>query len=386
MGTDAWMNWRGFLSGNLELQNFEEDLQSDREFEGGSVTFGPYLLEGVVRLRTSGAPAGIGSAIRLRFGVHADLIRLPVVEGALVKANSDSYHGGGISDEIAALVCLALGVRLRAAGMSRMSLLGDPSSSIHFEVPRLAQPGPGREYIPEVLVRPADLRRLECLESFPVLDEGTQVAVIKAARSYAAGLWWANEDPNQAWLHLVTAVEVAAQHTTKVNDDPVSLVHSLWPELWTALGTATSEMREDVCKLVAPQMRATKKFIQFLTRYSPEPPLLRPQIGELDWEKLEQHVRVVYGHRSKALHEGRPFPLPMLESPRVEESGGIQEVPSGLNASGQGGIWDAAEFPMLLSTFEYIVQGALVRWWLELLEPGASLTTGRGSPAPPASR
>jgi hypothetical protein len=53
----------------------------------------------------------------------------------------------------------------------------------------------------------------------------------------------------------------------------------------------------------------------------------------------------------------------MLERPRVEESGAIQEVPDGLNSAGLGGIWLAKDAPMLLSTFEYITRGALLRWW-----------------------
>ena len=43
-----------------------------------------------------------------------------------------------------------------------------------------------------------------------------------------------------------------------------------------------------------------------------------------------------------------------------------QEVPFGLNSGGLGGIWDAAEVPMLLSTFEHIARGALLIWWDEL--------------------
>jgi len=33
-----------------------------------------------------------------------------------------------------------------------------------------------------------------------------------------------------------------------------------------------------------------------------------------------------------------------------------------------GAIWDAAETPMLLATFEYIARGALLQWWDEMAE------------------
>ncbi len=82
---------------------------------------------------------------------------------------------------------------------------------------------------------------------------------------------------------------------------------------------------------------------------------------------MADHARRIYVHRSAALHAGKPFPLPMLEQPRSEENGAIQEVPFGLNTGGLGGIWDAKEAPMLLATFEYIPRGALLTWWEELI-------------------
>lgn len=82
---------------------------------------------------------------------------------------------------------------------------------------------------------------------------------------------------------------------------------------------------------------------------------------------MEEHAKLIYGHRSRALHDGKPFPLPMLDWPRWPDDEAIQEVPLGLNTGGMGGVWDASEAPMLLSTFEHIVRGALLRWWGNLL-------------------
>jgi hypothetical protein len=129
---------------------------------------------------------------------------------------------------------------------------------------------------------------------------------------------------------------------------------------------AGAVVRAEVSKLLARQIRATRKFIAFLTECAPEPPELRPSFGKLDWPKMAQHAKLIYGHRSDALHGGKPFPLPMLEQPRAEENGAFQEVPWGLNSGGLGGVWDAKEVPMLLSTFEYIARGSLLNWWDEL--------------------
>jgi hypothetical protein len=129
---------------------------------------------------------------------------------------------------------------------------------------------------------------------------------------------------------------------------------------------ANDEVRAEISKRLAPQIRATRKFVDFLTECAPEAPELRPPFGELDWAKMAQHAKLIYDHRSTALHGGKPFPLPMLGQPRVEGNGAIQEVPWGVNTGGLGGVWDAKEAPMLLSAFEYIARGSLLNWWDEL--------------------
>jgi hypothetical protein len=370
MGTDAWRNWNAFNEKNPETEDADDELYSDRHFVGGPSTHGPYSLAIIIGHGRPETTPRVRPAVRLRVGVHANLIPDILIGGKLAPANSDAYHGGNISDEIAALASLTLGVRLRVAGTSRLSGIheqGQEHQPIYLEVAPLANPGrPGREYIPAALHRPAHLDQLSRLDSLPHLDEEAHVELIRAARAYAAGLWWSNEDQNLAWLQLVTAVEIAANHRRKVQATPQELVEDLWPELWSAMQPADDAVRAEVSRQVAPQIRATRKFIDFLTEFAPEPPELRPPFGELDWAKMAQHARLIYGHRSTALHGGKPFPLPMLEQPRDEGNGAPQEVPWGLNSGGLGGVWDAEEVPMLLSTFEYIARGSLLHWWDKL--------------------
>jgi hypothetical protein len=371
MGTDAWRNWNAFDAGNLEVENVDDELHSDRHFTGGPASFGPFILSTIIQGASSRtAPPTVGPAVRLHVGVHANLIPDVVVDNKLVPANSDAYHGGNASDEIAALTSLTLGVRIRVAGTARLSGIHNPHETqtpIYLAVTPLAHPGrPGREYIPAALTRPASLENLGRLATFPGLDTKAQVELIRAARSYATGLWWANEDPNQAWLQFVTAVEIAAKQRQTDTGEPVALVEQLWPDLWTSLKDADEPVRAGVAEQLAPQMRATKRFVDFLANRAPDPPEVRPQFGQLDWTKMSRHARLIYGHRSQALHGGKPFPLPMLDQPDVEKSGAIQEAPHGLNTGGQGGVWDKKESPMLLSTFEYLTRGALLAWWDEL--------------------
>lgn len=128
-------------------------------------------------------------------------------------------------------------------------------------------------------------------------------------------------------------------------------------------------------------MKATRTFIDFVTECAPEPPKPRSEFQEMDWANMRKYASVIYGHRSNALHAAKPFPLPMLEQPRVDESGAIQEAPIGLNSGGLGGVWDAKETPMLLATFEYIARGALLRWWSEM----AAAATANSAPIVPAN-
>jgi len=348
----------------------EDDLYSDRYFVGGPTQHGPYSLMNVVGTEQQDNGPGVRLALKLRSGAHADLAPRLVVDGKLAPSDSKSYHGGTSSDEIAALVALTLGVRLRAAGTSRLSGFHEPGvqrQPILLEVWAPATPGrPGNEFIPATTSRAADLSLLERMSGFPRIGEQDQVELARAARSYASGLWWSNEDPNQSWLHLVTAVEIAANRRQKVAATPEDLIKSLWPELWNVLAQVEPAQRAQISELTAQQIRATKKFVDFLAECAPTPPPVRPLHGALEWEKMRQHARRIYGHRSNALHGGKAFPLPMLDQPRTESNGAIQEVPYGLSSSGLGGSWMADEAPLLLSTFEYIARGALLHWWDEL--------------------
>ena len=136
--------------------------------------------------------------------------------------------------------------------------------------------------------------------------------------------------------------------------------------MWEALDDNGDHVRARVANQLVRQMRATRRFVNFLTELAPEPPVQRSDWGELDWTEMRSHANIIYQHRSNALHAGKPFPMPMNNPPREDASGGLQETPGGLTSGGCGATWGHSETPMLLSTFEYIVRGVLLRWWDEL--------------------
>lgn len=118
-----------------------------------------------------------------------------------------------------------------------------------------------------------------------------------------------------------------------VNVTSEELVESLWSELWSNLSDATPTVRASVAKQVAPQIRATRKFVDFLVECAPEPPALRPSWVALDWDAMADHATLIYRHRSAALHAGKPFPMPMLDLPRHEEHGAIRKCHSASTAA-----------------------------------------------------
>ncbi|MFL5963789.1 MAG: hypothetical protein ACJ757_12940 [Gaiellaceae bacterium] len=79
---------------------------------------------------------------------------------------------------------------------------------------------------------------------------------------------------------------------------------------------------------------------------------------------MEQHARKIYHWRSRALHDGIPFPSPMCLPPRdYENNGVVEEAPTGLASATGATVWKRADTPMMLATFSYITRHALIRWW-----------------------
>ena len=104
--------------------------------------------------------------------------------------------------------------------------------------------------------------------------------------------------------------------------------------------------------------------------YLPEAPIDRPEAwAQIEWtqDKLYGAFQKIYNHRSKALHDGIPFPAPMCEAPHyMKPWKAVAEKPMGLGGSVYGGQWLIEDTPMHLSTFEYIARHAILKWWESL--------------------
>lgn len=373
MGTVAWRNWRAARRREGDASpHFEDVLYSDARFLGEQVILGPYTV-----ITTMADPAPMMPALVLRGEMLVDSMPELVdrATGKLAPADSRAYHGGTSTDEIAALLSLTFGVRCRAGGTVRVwNLRQDPfGSPVHWDANALHRPGPpGAEVLPAVSSRAAPLADAQdLLNTFPDLSSKKAVALIRAARQYSSALWWANEDPNFAWLQLVGAVEVVAntRPSRTLPGTAVESLEELAPTIWQALDGADDEVKQRVAQVMVGTLRALRKFKVFVQDHLPEPPQPRPEVYAcVDWAHMGALMGIVYEHRSRALHDGTPFPQPMLWQPHRDESGKIAERPMGMSAAGLGGSWMAEELPMTLQTFEHVVRGSLLKWWRDQVE------------------
>ena len=317
---------------------YEYDVYSDARFTGQvQPPHWPYAFLNVINTELGAVEA----ALVLRAAFHnKDNPYLPDWS----KTDDTAYHGGWIDDELVALASLCLGARLASGGISRRFSPDDPYGqparwSRKPKPPFVSKDG---GMLPDVRGR-HPLEGLNRIESVPHIEPNRYVSLVRSCNLYRDALWISEWDANLAWLLLVSALEAGAK---------------------------------DACSDGGP----TKRFINFAMRFMPEPPDSRPEGDALRFAWTEcsfkRMLNKVYDYRSRALHEGTPFPAPMLEPPwprsRVDEA--EEEVPlMGSGGSTLGGTWLASDVPINLHTFHYIARRVLLSWWdRELAQRGSN--------------
>ncbi|MFH9403054.1 hypothetical protein ACH4JS_25380 [Streptomyces sp. NPDC017638] len=285
------------------------------------------------------------------------------------------WLGLTIDEEVAALASLLTGVRLRSAGTVRVfESAGEPAG-----VPWYMQYNPPVQLPPiwhSSLIPPVDgavnlSHTCDPLGSFSALSPSSAITLIKAARHYSNALMIANSDPEQAWLQLVTAVEVVAVHYQADRYTDVQLLNDAHKGLVKDLKkSGHEELIPLIAKRLSRSMLATRRFREFLHDFLPSPPPKRPQdnSSQVDWEQMDGALRAIYDYRSRLLHEGISFPHPLLTPPSPStENGVLEERPQAgiIYASGRAG-WKGEALPMHLHVFAYIVRQSIIAWWNNL--------------------
>ncbi|NDU87805.1 MAG: hypothetical protein G3I09_06480 [Ferrovum sp.] len=362
-------NWMARNSGSPISGTFEYPLYSDSRFLQSITNSGsPYNFFNTMPSR---AETGIVQAsLILRLDDH-----LPHMQPDHSKTDISRYHGGSIVDEIAALVSLCLGVRVRAGGVSRYFTNPD-KEPLGVPVAWDWRPIPSLDLDKDRLVLPhvagsRKLTELHRLGWLLRLSPDQSIALVRAARLYQDALWISESEPALAWLMFVSSLETSATQWNSENKTPAERLAESKPDLVKILKEAGGD---DLVKNVAAQIEAslgaTKKFVDFTLHFFPEPPMKRPRDNfQISWDKKQMGkvLRCVYNYRSKALHGGTPFPAPMCEPPFSNSENEYAEKGAiGFSAGSGGGVWLAKDVPINLHVFHHIVRGTLLQWWKKM--------------------
>jgi hypothetical protein len=365
IGTASYDNWRAFIDGEPQIEEYEHLLYSDARLSGEvSTGLEPYGFLNLVPLIEE--PGTVRAVFVIRWSCHV-VFDLPNFD----KTDASRYHGGGMIDEIAALASLKCGVRFRAGGLARrFEVRGDPKGRpvAWGPCPEPSMAIGNRRLVLPTVTGEHSIMGVEQLKSFPSLRPKQAIALVRSARLYQDALWLAESEPNLSWLMLVGAVETAANIWSRSADSSLDrLKEDSRPALVEYLNaTGIDGLADRVAKEFADVIGVGKKFREFLLTYLPEPPPERPpNYVQVDWstDSLAQAFRNIYHYRSKALHDGMPFPAPMCQPPVKYESAweAPEERPHGMSVS--GGTWLPDDLPMRLHIFEYITRHALNAWW-----------------------
>ena len=180
-------------------------------------------------------------------------------------------------------------------------------------------------------------------------------------------MWLAESEPELSWLLVVSALETGANEWNKEKGDNVVRLRESKPKLYDYLhALPDNSILPTVAEHLADSLGIMKKFVEFALKFLPGPPQQRPPAwAQFKWEQthLKKALQKIYGYRSKALHDGRPFPRPMCEAPRLDRSWQAPAEKMISEATSQrGGVWLKSDIPMNLHLFEYIARNVLLTW------------------------
>jgi hypothetical protein len=291
----------------------------------------------------------------------------PVRPSESTRTNTRSWLGLTVDEEMAALISLILGIRLRSGGLTREFGTDDPAGRpIAFMHKPPSWRAPRASNLPTLIRATVSLDTLPpILQRLPLVNAAESVALIRAARHYQTAVWVADDDPELAWLQLVSAAEVAASQYAGTNATPVEALEEGLPDVTEVLRRAGgNDLVREVSPLLAHLVKSTFRFVQFMMTFAPGPPDERPSFewARLPWNDLERRLRLVYKYRSSCLHEGTPFPGP-LSVPPMKIGGELLEIPPGEVSFFGPTQWASRDLPMYLWVFERIVRGALLSWY-----------------------
>jgi len=384
-GPLAWCNWRAARGGVPAHGTREFGLYTDAHLtDVVRDGLGPYKLLNTVPVNSE----ALRFSLVVRADDHLSDEMHDIPEEGWEKGDVTLDVGGFHDDEIAALLSIHYGIRLRSGGQIRdfghytQDPLGSPQQH-GFRTPQLPYAAFDTTMLPGTAfsggrrksVKLSDPEFVQRLARYPNLSLNAAVAFQRSARNYQSALWNADADAELAWLRLVSAIETAANHWRKNAKPPKDALEEQHADLVKTIREVASE---DVLEAIAPMLRdlakSTWKFLEFFREFAPDPPSERPDPGvaRVDWSKLRDALLEIYKWRSVNLHEGIPFPQPLCTPPQSVADPGksAAERPLGLGSFSRGVVWPAHRLPMYLHIFAHACRSSLLKWWDSLPASG----------------
>lgn len=360
----TYENWKAFNDHAPVLEAYEYPFFTDAHIIGEK-SFGPYALINTI-VRTTEIPA-----IILRADYHQDHSMPDILSNcSSTKTNTQNYHGGSLQDEIAALISLCLGIKLKSGEYIRSfspndDPKGNPKLHLAYKNPILHKPLTKKSIIPNTNGEHY-LTNLDWLNSLPNLSPDDARALIISARRYQEALWISDFQPEFSWLLFVSSLETAANYWNSKSEPALDRLKSSRKDVYDELINFGQEHAKKIAELIVDSLGSTKKFRDFILKFRPEEPKQRPDLpfAQFQWteDNLKKSMNKIYALRSKALHTGIPFPPLMCRPPSELQ----EEKPLAEKAITTNCYWDKKDMPMLLHTFEYITRNVLLNWWDEL--------------------
>jgi hypothetical protein len=185
-GPLSYQNWLAFKRGVPWRYVQEFPLFTDAHITGETVRgknrggseadrrdLGPYAVLNTVADREY-AETIVGAVLRM--ALHLDLS--PRVEGCMERTEESAYHGGGMHDEIAALLSLCMGVRFRPGKCTRdfwpnhVDQMGSPRSIDLTDIPETKRRGK-RMVVPSAAGPACLIRKTALLERYAEMQTRT---------------------------------------------------------------------------------------------------------------------------------------------------------------------------------------------------------------------
>jgi hypothetical protein len=355
-------NWKGFNDGLPWLGTAEFPFFTDAWITG-EITLGPYTFLNTVAASGKGE---VKPGVILRYAIHREW-EYPSFQST----DAALYHGGSPAEELAALSSLCMGVRFRAGRSTRrFEPLGDAKGRPE-EIGEQVKPFFQRSdppVLPGAAVGQHPIDQVSLLSTLLSMPPTHVNALVRAARLYQDALWLSESEPEIAWLFLVSAIESIANEWNQERGDFAERLKYSKPDLFDFLQShSDSGLLMRIATEFADTLGSTQKFVKFCLAHLPPPPSPRPaEWAQFPWSrtKMREALSKIYDYRSRALHDGRPFPAPMCSAPgTMREWNAPAETLTSLGIHQGGSTWLKHDVPFHLHIFEYIARNAILEWW-----------------------